>query len=95
VPCIQECRGETYRLRRTRSAGDKKAEKRNSVLLHESAISIYNCVLFFYFLNNCAETEALGATKQRCCLMARGHSAYVRTAVPYDSKVGTIASEQV
>jgi hypothetical protein len=35
-------------------------------------------------------TEALGAAKQRCCLVARGHSAYVRTAEPYDSKWGTV-----
>ena len=41
---------------------------------------------------NRSRTEALGAAKQRCCLVARGHSAYVRTAEPYDSKWGTTVS---
>jgi hypothetical protein len=36
---------------------------------------------------NRGRSEALGAAKQICCLMALGHFAYVRTAEPYASAV--------
>ncbi len=38
-------------------------------------------------------SEALGAAKQICCLVALGHFAYVRTAEPYASTVSVFSKE--